>query len=120
MYLAVYSFGGIITHFGFGLLGFGVLVTTLVAFRKVLFGKYAEHREWMIRSYALMFAAPMLRLWLPLLIIAYQGQFRPAYLWVSWLCWVPNIIFAEWYIRRSRKREVTFGGAPLPSLVDSV
>ena len=114
MYMAVYSFGGMVTHFGFGLLGLGVLVATMVAYRKVLFQKYAEHREWMIRSYALMFAAPTLRLWLPLLIIAYQGQFRPAYLWVSWLCWVPNILFAEWYIRRSRSREVTFARAPLP------
>jgi hypothetical protein len=113
MYMAVYSYGGMITHFGFGLLGLGVLITTMVAYRKVLFQKYAEHREWMIRSYALMFAAPTLRLWLPLLITAYQGQFRPAYLWVSWLCWVPNILFAEWYIRRTRRRTLMFAGAPL-------
>src|SRR5688500_4570254 len=48
MYMAAYSFGGMVTHFGFGLLGLGTLVTTIVAYRKVLSQKYAEHREWMI------------------------------------------------------------------------
>jgi hypothetical protein len=113
MYMAIYSFGGMITHLGFGLLGLAVLITTGVAYRKVLSHKYAEHREWMIRSYALIFAAPTLRLWLPLLIIAYEGEFRPAYLWVSWVCWVPNVMFAEWYIRYSRRRTIMFAGAPL-------
>jgi hypothetical protein len=67
----------------------------------------------MIRSYSLMFAAPTLRLWLPLLIIAYQGEFRPAYLWVAWVCWVPNLLVAEWYIRRTRTRPLLFAGRPL-------
>lgn len=120
MYMAIYSFGGMITHLGFGLLGFLVLVTTMLAYRSVLAQRYAVHREWMIRSYALMFAAPTLRLWLPLLIIAYQGEFRPAYLWVAWVSWVPNIIFAEWYIRRTRGRPVTFAGAPLPVTAPSL
>ncbi len=56
----------------------------------------------MIRSYALIFAAVMLRILLPLLIIGHNGNFEPAYRWVSWLCWVPNAIWAEWYIHRSR------------------
>ncbi len=113
LYMSVYSFGGPITHFGFGLLATGVLITTALAYRSVRLGKYALHREWMIRSYALMFAAPTLRLWLPLLISAYQGQFLPAYRWVAWTCWVPNVIFAEFYIRYTRRRPVYFGGLPL-------
>ncbi len=113
MYMAAHSFGGMITHVGFGLLGAGVLIATTIAYRSVRLGRYELHREWMIRSYALMFAAPTLRLWMPLLIIAYRGEFRPAYLWVSWLCWVPNLMVAEWYIRRSRQDPVRFGGRPL-------
>ncbi len=113
LYMSVYSFGGMITHLGFGLLAIGVLTATILAYRNVLAGRYAQHREWMIRSYSLMFAAPTLRLWLPLLIIAYQGEFRPAYLWVSWVCWVPNLLLAEWYIRRTRTRPLMFAGRPL-------
>ena len=115
LYMSVYSFGGNITHAGFGLLATGVLITTSMAYRSAKSGKYALHREWMIRSYSLMFGAPTLRLWLPLLIVAYQGQFRPAYLWVSWVSWVPNLLLAEWYIRRTRSRPLMFGGREILS-----
>ena len=110
LYMSIYSFGGPITHFGFGTLGIGVLVTTVIAYRRVRAQQFARHREWVIRSYALMFAAPALRLWLPLLIVAYQGDFLPAYQWVSWLCWMPNLLLAEWYIRRTRRRPLYFAG----------
>jgi uncharacterized membrane protein len=111
LYMATYSFGGMVTHVGFGLLAVGVLITTTLAYRNVLRRRYARHREWMIRSYALMFAAPTLRVWLPLLAIAYGGEFRPAYLWVSWLCWVPNLLLAECYIRYTRRRPLRFAGS---------
>ena len=54
----------------------------------------------MLRSYGLIFAAVTLRIWLPLLIIAHEGQFLPAYRWVAWVSWVPNLLFVEWVIRR--------------------
>jgi len=56
----------------------------------------------MIRSYALLFAAVTLRIELPLLIMAF-GEFTPAYQVVSWLCWVPNALWAERYIRWTRQ-----------------
>jgi hypothetical protein len=113
LYMSFYSFGGMITHTGFGLLATGVLVTTAMAFKYVKSGYYAEHREWMIRSYSLIFGAATLRLWLPILIALNDGDFRAAYLWVAWISWIPNLIVAEWYIRRQRTRGVLFAGAPL-------
>ena len=104
LYMAVYSFGGPITHLGFGLLAAGVIATTTMAYRRIRVRDTVAHREWMIRSFSLIFAAVTLRVLLPLLIAAHQGAFEPAYLWVSWLCWVPNIVWAEWYIRRTRVR----------------
>lgn len=106
VYMAGYSYGGMITHLGFGFLGVAVIVTTSVAFTRIRALDIASHREWMLRSYALIFAAVMLRVLLPLLIIAYEGDFDPAYRWVAWLCWVPNVLWAEWYIRRSRDSTV--------------
>jgi uncharacterized membrane protein len=104
LYMAAYSNGGMVTHIGFGLLGAGTMITTATAFRRILAGQIAAHREWMIRSYALIFGAVTLRILLPLLIIAYQGDFDPAYRWVAWLSWVPNALWAEWYVRRMRGR----------------
>jgi len=33
-------------------------------------------------------SGPAYRVWVPILITAYQGQFVPAYRWAAWLCWV--------------------------------
>jgi uncharacterized membrane protein len=104
LYMAVYSFGGINTHLGFGILGVITAAATITAYTRIRACDVKRHREWMIRSFALIFAAVTLRIELPLLIIWYQGEFAPAYAIVSWLAWVPNLIWAEWYIRHSRSR----------------
>ena len=57
----------------------------------------------MLRSYALLFSAVTLRLWLPLLSAAF-GSFEPAYLAVSWVSWVPNLLVVEWYIQRAKRQ----------------
>lgn len=101
MYMAVYSHAGAITHLGFGLLGFLTFVTALKPYFHIRAREVAPHREWMIRNYALLFAAVTLRIELPLLMIG-LGSFEPAYRMVSWLCWVPNLLAAEWFLRRSR------------------
>jgi uncharacterized membrane protein len=93
MYMAAYSHGGWITHLGFGALGAFLLFTTIAAFVTIRKRDVESHKRWMIRSYALMFAAVMLRLELPLLGMAYD--FTTAYRIVSWLCWIPNLLFAE-------------------------
>jgi hypothetical protein len=53
----------------------------------------------MIRSYALTLAAVMLRIYLPLSQV-FAIPFEPAYQTIAWLCWVPNLVVAEWLILR--------------------
>lgn len=100
-YMAWYSFGGWVTHIGFALLGLSLLTTTTIAFREIKRRDIAAHRRWIIRSYSLIFAAVTLRLQLPILI-ALVGGFTPAYLIVAWSSWLPNLAFAELYIRATR------------------
>jgi hypothetical protein len=64
----------------------------------------------MIVSYGLIFAAVTLRIEIPLLMVVTQGDFDLTYRIVSWLCWVPNLLVAAAYVRRSRPRAV--GGLP--------
>jgi hypothetical protein len=54
----------------------------------------------MIRSYALTFAAVTLRIWLPLFQNGFGMEFISAYVIIAWLCWVPNLLWAEWYVRQ--------------------
>ncbi len=53
----------------------------------------------MTRSYALTLAAVTLRIWLPMSQVA-GIPFADAYQVVAWLCWVPNLVVAEWLIIR--------------------
>lgn len=98
--MSAYSFGGMATHVGFGVLAVLLLWTTMQAYRSARSRAIAAHRRWMLRSYALIFAAVTLRIELPLLIMAF-GDFTPAYQVVSCLSWVPNLVWAEWYVRRT-------------------
>ena len=98
--MSAFSNGGMATHLGFGLLAVLTLGTTGMAFARIRAGDVDAHRAWMLRSFALIFAGVTLRIQLPLLIIAYGGDFDPAYRWVAWISWLPNLAWAEWWVRR--------------------
>ncbi|MBL8644977.1 MAG: DUF2306 domain-containing protein, partial [Rhodospirillaceae bacterium] len=88
--LAVYSYGGWITHMGFGGLGVLTIACPILGWAAMRRKDVKTHRAWMLRTFLLLFAAVTLRIELPLLAAIFEGQFRPAYQIVSWLCWVPN------------------------------
>lgn len=101
LYLAFYATGGWIASLGFGGLAVSWLYTTTKAFLSIRQKQINQHHAWMIRSYALTWAAVMLRIYLPLSQIA-QIDFIDAYRVIAWLCWVPNLLTAEWIISRMR------------------
>jgi uncharacterized membrane protein len=94
--LATLSQEGLVTHAGFGLLAVLWLTTTLQAYRHIRRRHLEVHREWMMRSYSLTFAAVTLRIYL--VVSEVMGiPFEEAYQAISWLCWVPNLVVAEWW-----------------------
>jgi uncharacterized membrane protein len=97
LYMAAIAFGGLPAQLGFSGLAVGWLATGVMAYSRVRQGDYEAHREWMIRNYALTFAAVTLRLLLPLLMLA-GLSFIAAYTAVAWLSWVPNLIAVELYL----------------------
>ncbi|MGH8185991.1 MAG: DUF2306 domain-containing protein [Steroidobacteraceae bacterium] len=99
--LAVHSSAAPVARVGFGLLGVFWLVSTFNAYRYIRQGEVGAHRNWMIRSYALTLAAVTLRLYLPLSLIA-GVPFTIAYPPIAWVCWVPNLLVAEWLVRSGR------------------
>jgi hypothetical protein len=101
LHLAFYSFAGVTTNLGFGGLAIALLGTTTAGYLAIRGRAVVRHREWMVRSYALIFAAVTLRIELPILTAAF-GDFTPAYRVIAWLCWVPNLLVAEWFLRRRR------------------
>lgn len=104
LYMAAYSFGGMATHLGFGGLAVALLAATWTALARIRRGDVEGHRAWMLRAFALLFAAATLRVELPLLVAYHGGDFAAAYRQVAWLCWVPNLLWAEAYLAWKRGR----------------
>jgi len=97
--LAFGSTAGPIATAGFGLLALAWLATTVQAWRMALARRVAEHRAWMIRSMALTLAAVTLRLYLPFAALG-PIPFFDAYRAIAFLCWVPNLLLAEVWLKR--------------------
>jgi uncharacterized membrane protein len=102
--VSIVSLEGLPTHFGFGILAVLWFFTGLQAYRMVRRGDIEAHRRWMIRNFALTLAAVTLRIYMPLMLAVLHWPFRPAYITVSWLCWIPNLLVAEWMVRREIRR----------------
>jgi uncharacterized membrane protein len=122
VYIAAVAIGAVaafvmsfVSSVGFdGFFGFGSLAvlwawTTYRGYRAARNRDFASHQAWMIRSFALTFAAPTLRIWLGTLIgvqlffvhgVSGAQAFQNAYLVLPWLCWIPNIVVAEFIVRR--------------------
>jgi uncharacterized membrane protein len=96
--LAFGSSAGPIASAGFGGLAVVWIAVNLLGWRAAMQGRFAEHRRWMIRSWALTLAAVTLRLYLPL-VMALGLPFLPWYRAISFLAWVPNLIAAELWLR---------------------
>ncbi len=108
---------GLVGEFGLISLAILWLWTGFMAYSNIRAGNTAAHHEWMIRNYALTFAAATLRLWLGILIATqlpslqtkYAGNFDAlfveVYRVVMWISWVPNLIVAEMIVQRHRKSQ---------------
>ncbi len=102
MIMAFYANGGILTKIAFIILDCLWFIFTLTAIIKIKAKDVKAHKRFMIRSYALTFSAITLRLWK--LTLSHFFDVDPAILYMidAWLGFVPNLLFAEWLIRKLR------------------
>jgi hypothetical protein len=88
--------------------------TTLAGFRAIRQRRFADHRQWMLRSVALAFSIVAYRVWLMIAFAVfvpeiYTGaEVDPAALdeaigLTSWLSWVVNLLIVEWWLQRRRR-----------------
>ena len=108
--MAPYNTAGMIGFLGFGTLGVLWVWTGWRAYRAIRTGDFRSHQAWMIRNFSLTFAAVTLRTWTGVLVAAqayaagdafdFDAAFENAYNAVTLLAWVPNLLIAEWMVRR--------------------
>lgn len=99
LYMSFHAFGGALSTSGFATLSVLWLFTGALAFRSALRRDFASHRAWMIRNFALTFAAVTLRVQLGACAAA-GLTFESFYPLLAWTSWLPNLIAAEWIARR--------------------
>jgi hypothetical protein len=104
--MALLANGGILSRIAFTTLAILWIFTTTRAWRLAMARQFVEHKEWMIRSYALTLSALTLRGWKWLLIALFHLRPLNAYMIVAWLGFVPNLLFAEWLIKQNKKRRL--------------
>jgi hypothetical protein len=101
--MAFYANGGWPARISFILTAFLWMLFTGMAFIKVRSREFEKHEAFMIRSFALTLSAITLRCYafiLPSIIILHP---REEYTLIAWLSWIPNLLLAEWIIRKKKK-----------------
>ena len=102
--IALYSSSGLIAGAGFLSLAILWLVFTGLALKSAMQRDFRAHERWMIRSFALTFAAVTLRIYLPIGIGLSEGEFALPYTIIAWISWAPNLLVAEaWLALRERQ-----------------
>jgi Predicted membrane protein (DUF2306) len=82
-------------------------VFTALAFDRARKKQIAAHREWMWRSFALTFAAITLRVYIFAFSWKTDLSQPAAYAILSWLSWIPNLIFVELFLQSTKRRLVS-------------
>jgi uncharacterized membrane protein len=104
--MAFGSTAGPIATVGFASLAVCWIVANVQGWRLAVARRFDDHRAWMLRSFAMTFAAVTLRIYivvLPMLGMAEIDAYRAS----AFLAWIPNLLLVELYLRdRSRRAAV--------------
>ncbi|OJJ16350.1 hypothetical protein BKI52_34225 [marine bacterium AO1-C] len=109
LYMGFYANGGFWAKLGFIILALLWFVTTYLAIKTAMQKDFVAHRKWMVRSYALVFSAVTLRVYMPLLTYFIGELGLPtmnpelAVVVTSWINWIPNLIVGELLLRFTPK-----------------
>jgi len=102
IFIGYYANGGISSQISFILLGILWLYFTIKAIIFIKSKNIIQHKNYMMRSYALTVSAITLRFWKVIIVFLFQPQPMDVYQIVAWLGWLPNLFFVEYLIRKKR------------------
>jgi hypothetical protein len=109
------SSGGASAHLANTLLALLWFGTTVAGYRAARARRYADHREWMVRSIVLAFSIIANRLWTVVCMLVFApsafgegpvvlADLHQAVGAAAWLSWVLNLLLAELWLQRTRRR----------------
>ena len=93
--MGFYANGPVSAKMSFVILAALWIVYTALAYKKAIDKNFIEHRNWMIRSYALTLSAISLRLMAMYLQKWFHMEAFAEYTLIAWLSWTVNLVIAE-------------------------
>lgn len=102
-YMAFYANGGIYSSIGFICMSFLWIYTTWMAIVTIRKKQINEHIRWMVRSYAVTFAAVSLRLWVPVCSVLLELDHDFVIVLTAWISWLINLLVAELILKLNLK-----------------
>lgn len=103
LYIGFNATGGWIARTGFLILSVLWLIANIKGYWHIRKKRFKAHADWMLKSYALTFAAVTLRIWLYILLGVFQLDFEITYQIIAWVSWVPNLLLAELTLLKTSK-----------------
>jgi len=100
IFIGWFANGGLIAKTSFIILGILWFWFTLKATLLILKRKITAHKKFMYRSFALAASAITLRLWKVILVYLFHPAPMDVYQIIAWLGWIPNLLIAEWLIKK--------------------
>lgn len=98
--MAYYANGGFWAKCSFVIISVLWWYFTFVAISSILKKNIIKHRAFMYRSFALTLSAITLRTYVLFLPYFIHLRGRDMYVLVAWASWIPNLLVAEWLIRK--------------------
>ncbi|MGF1571518.1 MAG: DUF2306 domain-containing protein [Sumerlaeia bacterium] len=98
-FMGLMAYGGLLSQSAFVVFSILWFVTACLGYHTACKRKFAEHRVWMIRSYALTFGAVILRVQLNLLQ-DFGFRFEVVYPYMAWCSWIPAVLIGELVVRK--------------------
>lgn len=105
--MGIYANGHLPSKMAFLILDFLWFIFTYKAVVAIRRKDVKSHKQFMIRSYALTFSAITLRLWKIVFTHTLPLDIPTIYMIDAWMGFVPNLLFAEWYIRTRLSKNLT-------------
>ncbi|MBT2733514.1 DUF2306 domain-containing protein [Bacillus sp. ISL-7] len=100
VYVSFFATGGWLSTLGFLLLNTLWLGTTILGYLYVKGGKMILHIHWMIRSFFLSFANMTIYIIVAITHDLMNFSYGNSYTAAVWLCWMINLLFAEFVIKK--------------------
>jgi len=125
--LALTSPNGDVTRYGILVPAIGWTVCAALGWTAIRAGRPADHRAWMIRTYALTFFALTARMVVPLLIVVqmpFQDDRSPDAVrllvastipYGQWLGWIIDLAVAQYVIHRLRQSDALAAASQVPA-----